>query len=90
MPKKIPQRMCVACRQPQDKRQLLRVVRSPQGQVSLDLSGKASGRGAYICDSDACLQKARKSRALERVLQVKTEDTLWQQLQEEISSRNNP
>ena len=89
MPKKIPQRICVACRQMQDKNKLLRVVRTSQGEVSLDKSGKSPGRGAYICLSEACLQKAKKSRAIERALKTKTEDALWQHLQEEISHRGS-
>jgi predicted RNA-binding protein YlxR (DUF448 family) len=89
MPKKIPQRMCVSCRAMNDKQLLLRVTRSQQGQIYLDLSGKSPGRGAYICAAEACLQKAKKKRALERALQEKTEDILWQQLQEEICRRRN-
>jgi predicted RNA-binding protein YlxR (DUF448 family) len=89
MPKKKPQRMCVSCREMNDKRLLLRVVCGPEGQVCLDLSGKSPGRGAYICPSEACLQKAKKKHALERALQSKMEDTMWQQLQEEINRRSN-
>jgi len=89
MPKKTPQRMCVSCRGLKDKKLLLRVARDPKGETRLDLSGKSPGRGAYICASEACLQRAKKIRALERALQIKTEDTLWQQLQEEIFRRGN-
>ena len=64
--KKIPLRQCVGCREMKEKKILLRVVRSPEGKVSLDFGGKKPGRGAYICRDVACLMKARKSRALER------------------------
>ena len=64
--KKIPQRQCVGCREMKDKKSLLRVVKSPEGVVSLDFVGKKPGRGAYVCHDVECLKKARKSRALER------------------------
>lgn len=67
-PKKIPLRMCVACRESKPKFELARVVKNQSGEVSLDITGKMPGRGAYICRSVACLKKAQKSRALERAL----------------------
>ncbi len=66
MPKKIPMRQCTGCREMKPKRELIRVVRSPEGGVSLDFRGKAPGRGAYVCRDMDCLKKAIKSRALER------------------------
>ena len=60
-PRKIPQRQCVGCRTMYDKRDLLRVVKSPEGEITLDASGKKSGRGAYVCRSTECLKKAQKS-----------------------------
>ena len=63
-PRKIPQRMCVGCREKRDKKDLLRVVRTPEGQLVLDATGKKSGRGAYVCRDAQCLKKARKSRAV--------------------------
>ena len=68
MPKKIPIRQCLGCREQKAKTELLRVVRSPEGSVSLDFRGKAPGRGAYICRSGECLKRAVRSRALERSL----------------------
>ena len=65
-PKKIPRRQCVGCREMKEKRALVRVVKSPEGAVSLDFGGKKPGRGAYVCPDPECLKKARKSRALER------------------------
>ncbi len=64
--KKIPMRQCVGCREMKEKRSMLRVVRSPEGRVSLDPTGKKPGRGAYVCRSEDCLKRAIKSRALER------------------------
>ena len=70
MPKTIPLRQCLGCREQKPKNQLIRVVRSPEGAVSLDFRGKAPGRGAYLCRDAACLKKALKSKALERALNV--------------------
>ena len=64
--KKIPQRQCVGCREMKDKKALLRIVKTPEGEILLDSTGKKSGRGAYVCPDPECLKKARKSRALER------------------------
>jgi predicted RNA-binding protein YlxR (DUF448 family) len=66
MPKKIPMRQCVGCREMKPKKELVRVVRSPEEEISLDFRGKAPGRGAYVCPSTDCLKRAVKSRALER------------------------
>lgn len=68
MAKALPQRMCVACRTQRPKNELVRIVRDQTGAVSLDLSGRKPGRGAYICKSIECLEKARKTKALERAL----------------------
>ena len=69
-PRHIPQRTCVACRQTGAKRQLVRVVRAPDGSVSIDPTGKKSGRGAYLCDSPECWQAALKRGALSRGLKL--------------------
>lgn len=66
MPKKIPMRQCVGCREMKEKPQLVRVVKSPTGEICLDRTGKMAGRGAYLCLQSNCLKKAQKSRALER------------------------
>jgi hypothetical protein len=68
MAKKIPMRQCLGCREMKPKRELVRVVRSPQGEISIDLRGKAPGRGAYVCRDSACLKQALRSRAIERSL----------------------
>ena len=69
-PKKIPMRMCVGCREMKEKKLLIRVVRSPEGEVSLDPGGKKSGRGAYVCRNAECLKRAIKQKQLERQLDV--------------------
>ena len=69
-PKKIPMRMCVGCREMKPKRELIRVVRAPDGTVSLDATGKKAGRGAYVCRSAECLGRAIKQKQLERQLEV--------------------
>lgn len=66
--KKIPQRMCVGCQEMKNKKELLRVLRTPEGQIILDLTGKKAGRGAYICNSEACFTRAYKEKKLERAL----------------------
>lgn len=76
-PKKIPMRMCVGCREMKPKRELIRVVRSPEGEVSMDPVGKKPGRGAYVCRDEACLNRALKQKQLERVLDTQlTEDVV--------------
>ena len=86
-PRKIPQRQCLGCREMKNKRDLIRVVRSPEGEISLDFKGKKPGRGAYVCPDPACLAKAKKSRALERAFsaQIPPEvyDLLEAQMREE-------
>lgn len=79
-PKKIPLRQCVGCREHLPKRELIRVVRSPEGEISLDGRGKKPGRGAYICPKRECLAKARKSRALERMLECSIGDALYEEM----------
>lgn len=79
-PRKIPMRMCVGCREMKPKKELLRAVRSPDGQVTLDETGKKPGRGAYCCYSAACLRKALKQGQLDRQLEVKLSDEVNAQL----------
>ena len=70
MPKSIPQRQCVGCREKKPKPELIRVVRAPDGGISLDARGKAAGRGAYLCPDPECLKKAIRSKALDRSLEA--------------------
>ncbi len=78
--------MCTGCMEMFDKRTLVRVVKSPDGEISLDLTGKKSGRGAYVCKNAECLKKARKKKAFERAFGVQIEDEIYDKMQEEIES----
>lgn len=78
--KKIPQRMCVGCQTMKNKKELLRVVRTPEGDIVLDSTGKRAGRGAYVCNSDQCLTKAVKERRLEKALQHAVDLMVYEQL----------
>ena len=84
-PKKIPQRQCVGCREMKDKRALIRAVKSPEGEVSLDFRGKKPGRGAYVCPDAACLQRARKSRAFERVFSSAIPPEVYEAMEKELT-----
>ena len=90
MPKvrRIPQRQCVGCREMKDKIVLLRVVKSPEGTVSLDFRGKKPGRGAYVCHDPACLKRARKTRALERALQIAIPPDVYDAMEAELENHN--
>ena len=83
-PRKIPQRQCVGWRTMYDKRDLLRVVKSPEGDISLDATGKKSGRGAYVCRNAECLKKAQKSKALERALEIAIPEEVYAALQQQM------
>lgn len=84
MPKKTPMRMCVACRQMRPKKELVRIVRTPEGDVRLDTAGRANGRGAYLCASTECLNRAVKTRALERALEAKLDGDVLASLKEAL------
>ena len=84
MQKKIPQRQCMGCRERMDKRELIRVVRTPEGNVQLDFSGKLNGRGAYICPKAECLKKAQKAKALDRSLEVEIPEEVYGRLEKEM------
>ena len=89
MQKKIPQRQCMGCRERMEKRELIRVVRTPEGNVQLDFSGKLNGRGAYICPKADCLKKAQKSKALDRSLEVTIPEEVYARLEREIEVAGN-
>ena len=92
MPKRIPLRQCLGCREMKAKKELVRVVRSPEGTVSVDLRGKAPGRGAYVCPNPDCLKRALRSKALSRSLAVEIPpeiyDTLTAQMEEANGTEN--
>ena len=86
MEKKIPMRQCLGCREMKAKRELIRVVRSPEGNISLDFKGKASGRGAYICPEASCLKKAIKAKALERAFSMQIPQEIYEALEKEMEA----
>ncbi|SHK33464.1 hypothetical protein SAMN02745163_03622 [Clostridium cavendishii DSM 21758] len=82
--KKIPMRMCNGCMEMKPKKELIRVVKSPEGEVSVDLTGKKSGRGAYVCKNIECLEKAFKAKRLNKNLETNIDETIYSRLREEI------
>lgn len=88
--KKIPQRQCVGCREMKNKRDLIRVVKSAENEISLDFGGKKPGRGAYVCRDVACLKKARKSRALERAFETAIPPEVYDALEKELGGADEP
>ena len=86
MQKKIPQRQCMGCRERKEKREMIRVVRTTEGDVRLDFSGKLNGRGAYVCPDIECLKKAQKSKALERSLEVEIPQEVYDRLTKEMEA----
>ena len=84
-PRKIPQRQRVGCRTMTDKRELVRIVKTPEGEIVLDTTGKKSGRGAYVCRHPECLRKARKSRALERAFETAIPAEVYDALEAQMS-----
>ena len=89
MQKKIPQRQCMGCRERKAKRELIRVVSTPEGTVNLDFGGKMNGRGAYICPQMECLKKALKSKALDRSLEVTIPQDVYDRLEKEMEAGVN-
>ena len=84
MPKKIPMRTCVGCGETKEKNQLIRVIRTPDGQIVLDRTGRANGRGAYLCDREECLEKAIKRKSLGRALGQVIPDEVYEQLRAQM------
>ena len=82
--KKIPMRQCIGCQTSRPKKELVRVVRGPDGTISIDTVGKKPGRGAYLCPDPACLAKARKSKALERAFSAPLPPEVWEALEEQM------
>ena len=86
MPKKIPMRQCVGCREMKPKPELVRVVRSAEGEISVDFRGKAPGRGAYLCPDPACLKRAIRAKALERNLDTAIPQAVYERLVERMEA----
>jgi len=83
--KKIPMRMCLGCGEMKPKKELIRVVKSPEGDISIDLSGKKNGRGAYICRSAECFRKARKARKFERAFACRISEEIYDSMEKEMT-----
>lgn len=83
--KKVPQRKCIACQDRDSKKQLIRIVKNKDGQIFLDPSGKANGRGAYICQSSECLKKAIKTKALNKAFKVEVSNEVYEKLLAELA-----
>ena len=84
MQKKIPTRKCVGCGEMRDKKDLIRVIKTPEGEICLDVTGRANGRGAYICNSAECLKKAVKNRGLEKSLKAQIPGDILEQMNKEL------
>ena len=82
--KKVPLRMCTGCGEHKPTRELVRVVKSPEGEISLDLTGRKSGRGAYICPSIECLAKAKKAKRLEKAFSCQIPDDVYAAMEKEL------
>ena len=83
-PKKIPMRKCTGCGEMKPKKELVRVVKSPEGEISLDLTGKKNGRGAYDCKDAACLKKAQKAKRIERAFDCAIPDEIFEKMEQEL------
>lgn len=84
MQKKIPTRKCVGCGEMRDKKGMIRVIKTPEGEICLDVTGRANGRGAYICNSAECLKKAVKNRGLEKSLKAQIPGDILEQMNKEL------
>lgn len=84
MSKKVPFRQCVGCGEMKSKKEMMRVLKTPEGPIVLDTTGKQNGRGAYLCKNGDCLKKARKNKGLERSLKIGIPDTVYEELEKEF------
>ena len=83
--KKVPMRQCTGCREMKSKRDMIRVIKTAENEICIDATGRKNGRGAYICPNMVCLKQAMKNRGLERSLKTARPETVYQQLEEEMS-----
>lgn len=84
--RKIPQRMCVGCQQMKSKRALIRIVRTPEGEILIDEGGKKAGRGAYLCPDVSCLKAAVKGKRIQKALETNVPETVWSELETKLAS----
>ncbi|MEE1009402.1 MAG: YlxR family protein [Agathobacter sp.] len=83
--KKVPMRQCVGCAEMKSKREMIRVIKTPENEVVLDSTGKKNGRGAYVCPNLECLKKARKSKGIERAFKMAIPNDVYEKLEKEMS-----
>ncbi|MGN0320484.1 MAG: RNase P modulator RnpM [Lachnospira sp.] len=84
--KKIPQRQCIGCGQMKDKKELIRILKTQDGSIVIDATGKKNGRGAYICPDEECLQKAFKTKGLERSFKMAIDQSIYDELKKELNN----
>lgn len=87
IPRKIPMRQCIACREEKPKREMLRVVKNAAGEISLDFSGKLPGRGAYLCDNAECIRRLRKYRLLNKAFSADVSEEIYLRIEEEYAKK---
>ena len=87
--KKIPLRMCIACRELKEKRDMLRIVKNAQGEIFIDFSSKAAGRGAYICDNPDCIKKLKKQRLINKVFSCEVHEEVYARIEEEYFGKKS-
>ena len=86
MNKKVPMRQCVGCSEMKGKKEMMRILKTAEGDIVLDVTGKKNGRGAYLCKSDECLKKARKNRGIERSLKMSIPSEVYDNLEKEFAN----
>lgn len=86
MAKKLPLRQCVGCNEMKNKKELIRVIKTPEGEILIDATGKKNGRGAYVCKTSDCLKKAMKNKGLERSLKVQIPEEVYEKLAKELEN----
>lgn len=86
MKKKIPMRQCTGCGEMKNKKELIRVIKTPEDEIAIDFTGRKNGRGAYLCNSFDCFLKARKTKAIERSLKITIPDEIYDQLEKELTA----
>ena len=84
--KKLPMRQCTGCGELKTKKEIIRVIKTPENEIAIDFTGKKNGRGAYLCNSLECLKKARKTKAIERSLKTTIPDEIYDQLEKELTA----
>lgn len=85
--KKKPARQCIGCRESRDKKELIRVVKTPEGSIELDRTGRLNGRGAYLCEKEECFRKARKSNALSRSFKMAVPEEIYDELERQLNEK---